>query len=85
MNHPNKFTLITCNIILGHLCTNADNISKIKIITGKFRPTSSEIEQYFNDCLDYLFANQLIVKTTSTDYEITDSGKVFYRNDGFEI
>lgn len=80
MNRPNKFTLITCNNILCHLCTNANNIASIQIITGKISPTSLEIEQYLNDSLDYLFANQFVVKITSkgrVHYKITDNGMAF--------
>lgn len=85
MNHLNKLHLITCNNILHHLCTNANHIARIEVITGKFNLTSSEIEQYLNDYLNYLVVNQLIVKTTSIDYEITDKGKNFYRDSRFNV
>lgn len=83
-SYPDKSHLITCNNILHHFCTNVNNISRIEVITGKLNPTSSEIDQYFNGCLDYLVANQLIVKTSSKDYEITTKGKDFYKNDRFK-
>lgn len=85
MSHPNKFLLITCNNILILFCKNANNIANIKIVTGKSSSTPLEIEQHFNDCLGYLIANKFIVKTTSMPYDITDSGKAFYRNGGFKI
>lgn len=85
INHSNKFILITCNKILSNFSTNANNITRIKVITGKPNPTSSEIEQHFNDSLDFLSTNQLIVKTTAMDYAITDKGETFYRGGGFKV
>lgn len=85
MNPSNKFTLINCNSILSHFCTNANTIAIVKITTGKTNPTPSEIEQCFDACLDFLIANQLIVKTRSRCYEITDDGRAFYRNNGFNL
>ena len=85
MSHPNKFTLITCNNILDHFCTNSKNIAMIKIVMDGLNPTSLEIEQYFNDCMDYLLANQLIRRTTSRMYAVTNTGMTFYQNGGFKI
>ena len=87
MKHSNKFILITCNNILHNFCTNSNtnSISSIQVVTGKANPTSSEIEQYLHECLDFLITNQLIVKTSTRFYNVTDKGKEFYRSGSFNV